>query len=322
MPARVWLALLSLALVLLPLGLKGYTVYILSLGGANVLAAVGLNLLMGYAGQVSIGQAAFLAIGSYASALLMTQLGLGFWLAFPLAGLLTSLTGFILFIPALRLTAIYLAIATLGFGAAVQQLLPLPYWSAILGGYQGIKVPRPQIGGFVFDTDLELYYLTLVIVLALLAISGNVARSYIGRAFIALRDKPAAAEALGISPTRYKAYAFLISAFLTGIAGALQAHLVGHISPAEFGLGKSIEIFAMVILGGIGSLPGSVLGAAFLTFLPHWLAGAKQFYTFAYGAALVLVIIFMPYGVWGFFVRLYYRFPVLQKLFVKGAGNA
>lgn len=318
MPRGIWFALLGVIAMVLPFGLKGYTIYILSVAGANVLAAVGLNLLMGYAGQVSIGQAAFLAIGGYASALLMTQLGLEFWLAFPLAGLLTGGTGLILFIPALRLSAIYLAIATLGFGAAVQQLIPLPYWSAIFGGHQGIKVPRPQLGGLVFDTDVELYYLTLVIVLALLALSWNIARSYIGRAFIALRDKPAAAEAMGINPTRYKAYAFLISAFLTGIAGALQAHIVGHISPGEFGLGKSIEIFAMVILGGMGSLPGSVLGALFLTFLPHWLAQAKLFYTFLYGAALVLVIIFMPYGVWGFFVRLYYRFPAMQKLFPKG----
>lgn len=318
MPARAWLGLLLFVLVLLPLGLKGYTIYIVSLAGANVLAAVGLNVLMGYAGQVSIGQAAFLAIGGYAAALLMTKLGLAFWIAFPVAGLITGVTGLILFIPALRLSAIYLAIATLGFGAAVQQLIPLPYWSALLGGHEGIKVPRPQIGNFVFDTDLELYYLTLVIVLVLIALSWNVARSHIGRAFIALRDKPAAAEALGINPTRYKAYAFWLSAFLTGIAGALQAHIVGRISPGEFGLGKSIEIFAMVILGGIGSLPGSVLGAVFLTFLPHWLSEAKQFYTFAYGAALVLVIIFMPYGVWGFLVRLYYRFPALQKLFAKG----
>lgn len=318
MHRHFWIALIVLGLVLLPLALKGYTIYILSLAGANVLAAVGLNLLMGYAGQVSIGQAAFLAIGGYASALLMTQLGLEFWLAFPLAGLVTSLTGFILFIPALRLTTIYLAIATLGFGAAVQQLIPLPYWSAIFRGHQGIKVPRPQLGGFVFDRDLELYYLTLIVVLALLVIAWNLARSYVGRAFIALRDKPAAAEALGINPTRYKAYAFIISAFYTGIAGALQAHLVGHISPAEFGLAKSIEIFAMVILGGIGSLPGSVFGALFLTFLPHWLAQAKQLYMFLYGAALVLVIIFMPYGVWGFFLRWYYRFPKLQKLFAKG----
>lgn len=319
MPRWAWIALVLSALLLTPFALKGYTLYILSLAGANILAAVGLNLLMGFAGQVSIGQAAFLAIGGYVSALLMSELGFSFWLAFPLAGLLTSLTGFILFIPALRLTAIYLAIATLGFSAAVQQLLPLPYWSHLLGGHQGIKVPRPAIAGFVFDSDLELYYLTLAIVVALLWVAANFARSYMGRAFVALRDKPAAAEALGISPTRYKAYAFVISACYTGLAGALHAHLVGHISPAEFGLGKSIEIFAMVILGGIGSLSGSVCGALFLTFLPHWLAEAKQLYTFFYGAALVLVIIFLPYGVLGFVLKWYYRFPKLQKIFPKGA---
>ncbi len=314
MGRRVGIILVLVGLILLPFALRGYTIYILSLAGANVLAAVGLNILMGYAGQVSIGQAAFLAIGGYASALLMTELGLAFWLAFPLAGLLTSLTGFVLFIPALRLTAIYLAIATLGFSAAVQQLLPLPYWSQLLGGHQGIKVPRPALAGFTLSSDLELYYLTLIVVTVLLWWAANLARSYLGRSFLALRDKPAAAAALGISPTRAKAYAFLVSAFYTGIAGALHAHLVGHISPAEFGLGKSIEIFAMVILGGIGSLAGSVFGALFLTFLPHWLAEAKHLYTFIYGAALVLVIVFLPYGVSGFVLRWYYRWPKLQKL--------
>jgi hypothetical protein len=238
MPRQIWLALLGLLLIALPFGLKGYTVYILSIAGANILAAVGLNLLMGYAGQVSIGQAAFLAIGGYTSALLMTKLGLSFWLAFPLAGMLTSLTGLILFIPALRLGTIYLAIATLGFGAAVQQLIPLPYWSAILGGHQGIRVPRPQIGSFVFDTDLELYYLTLVIVVVLLVLSWNVARSYIGRAFIALRDKPAAAEALGINPTRYKAYAFSGQRVLDGDRRGAPSPSCGAYQPWRIWSGK------------------------------------------------------------------------------------
>jgi len=313
-----WVLLLIILLVLAPLGLKGYTLYILSLGGANVLAAAALNLLMGYAGQVSIGQAAFLAIGGYASALLNTALELPFWLAFPAAGLLTGLTGLILFIPALRLTAIYLAIATLGFAAAVQQLIPLPTWSYLTGGHLGIKVPRPQIGGFLFDSDRALYYLTLIIVVVLMWALFNIARSHLGRAFIAIRDKEPAAEAMGVSPTRYKAYAFFISAFYTGIAGGLYAHVAGFISPAEFGLAKSIELFAMVILGGLGSLPGSVVGALFLNFLPHWLAGAKQFYTFIYGAALVLVIIFMPYGAWGSLQRLLYRLPKLRALLIRG----
>lgn len=296
----LWGAVLSL-LALAPLFLRSYTLYILNLAGVYVVATLGLNLLTGYAGQLSIGHAGFLAIGAYSAALMVAKLGLPFWLAIPLAGLLTGLTGFILLVPALRLTAIYLAIATLGFGAAVAEILPR--WTALTGGYQGMKVPKAVLFGLTLDSDVELYYLALIIVIFMILLARNIVHSKLGRAFIALRDQERAAQALGISLTRYKAYAFFISAFYTGIAGGLYSFVVGYISPGEFDLAKSLFIFMMMALGGMASLPGSVLGALFLTFLPHWLSGFRGLQQFIYGAALVLVVIFMPYGFWGFVRR-------------------
>jgi branched-chain amino acid transport system permease protein len=290
-----------LLLALVPLFVKSFTLYILSLACVYVIATLGLNLLTGYAGQLSIGHAGFLAIGAYAAALLLAKLGVPFWLSIPLAGIIAGLTGFILLIPALRLTAIYLAIATLGFGVAVSEVLPR--WPTLTGGHQGMRVPKPELFGLVLDSDMELYYVALFVVLIMILLARNIVNSKLGRAFVAIRDGEAAAQACGISLAKYKAYAFFISAFYTGIAGGLYAYVVGYISPAEFDLAKSIYLFMMMALGGIASIPGSVVGALFLTFLPEWLSGFRGLQQFIYGAALVGVVIFMPYGIWGFVRR-------------------
>jgi len=300
-----------LLLALAPLFLKSYTLYILNLACVYIIATIGLNLLTGYTGQLSIGHAGFLAIGAYAAALLLAKAGIPFWLSIPLAGLITGLTGFILLIPALRLTTIYLAIATLGFGAAVSEILPR--WSSLTGGYQGMKVPKPTIFGLTLHSDVELYYLALIIVIIMILLARNIVHSNLGRAFIAIRDREPAAQALGISLPRYKAYAFFISAFYTGIAGGVYAYIVGYISPAEFDLLKSLLLFMMMALGGMASIPGSVVGALFLTFLPHWLSGFRGLQQFIYGTVLVLVVIFMPYGIWGF-VRKWTTPDKLEKL--------
>lgn len=290
-----------LLLALAPLFLRGYTLYILNLASVYIIATIGLNLLTGYTGQLSIGHAGFLAIGAYAAALLLAKAGIPFWLSIPLAGLITGLTGFILLIPALRLTAIYLAIATLGFGAAVAEILPR--WSSLTGGHQGMRVPQPTIFGLRLDSDVELYYLALIIVIIMILLARNIVNSKLGRAFIAIRDREPAAQACGISLAKYKAYAFFISAFYTGIAGGLYAYVVKYISPGEFDLAKSIYLFMMMALGGMASIPGSVVGALFLTFLPQWLSGLRGLQQLIYGAALVGVVIFMPYGIWGFVRR-------------------
>ncbi len=292
-------ALLVVALLAsVPLWAKTYDLYLLSLAAANVVAAVGLALLTGFTGQLSIGNAGFLAIGAYGSALLVRHLGVEFWLAIPLGGLLSGLAGFLLLVPALRLTAIYLAIATLAFGTAVSEALPR--WASVTGGYQGMRVPPARFLGMNVQNSVAMFYLALAITVVMLVVARNLVQSRVGRAFIAIRDKPAAALACGVSVTRYKALAFFLSALFTGIAGGLYAHVVGYISPAEFGLGKSINLFVMIALGGMASLPGPVLGAVFLTYLPHWVSGIRGLQDVLYGAALIAIVVFMPYGFWGF----------------------
>lgn len=292
-------ALLLVAfLTAVPFWAKTYHLYLLSLAAANVIAAVGLALLTGFTGQLSIGNAGFLAIGAYGAALIAKHLGVEFWVAIPLAGLVSGLAGFLLLVPALRLTAIYLAIATLAFGTAVSEALPR--WASVTGGYQGMRVPPARFLGMNVQNSVAMFYLALAITVVMLLVARNLVRSRVGRAFIAIRDKPAAAQACGVSVTQYKALAFFVSALFTGIAGGLYAQVVGYISPAEFGLGKSINLFVMIALGGMASLPGPVLGAVFLTFLPHWLSGIRGLQDVLYGAALIGIVVFMPYGAWGF----------------------
>ncbi len=281
-----------------PAWARPYDLYLLSLAAVNVIAAVGLALLTGFTGQLSIGNAGFLAIGAYGAALLAKYAGVPFWAAIPAAGLLSGLAGFFLLIPALRLSAIYLAIATLAFGTAVSEALPR--WAAVTGGYQGMRVPKAEFFGLNVQNDVAMFYLALAITVIMVALARNLVRSRVGRAFVAIRDKPAAAQACGVSLTGYKALAFFVSALFTGIAGGVYAYVVGYISPAEFGLGRSINLFVMIALGGMASLPGPILGAVFLTYLPHWLSGIRGLQDVIYGLALIGVVVFMPYGFWGF----------------------
>jgi branched-chain amino acid transport system permease protein len=302
MARRVALTAAALILLgLLPLFLKGYTLYILSLAWVYVIASIGLNLVVGYTGQLSIGHAGFLAIGAYSASLLLAKLGIPFWASIPAAGLISGCAGFLLLIPALRLTAIYLAIATLAFGIAVSELLPR--WSAVTGGHQGMNVPDASLFGMPLTSDVSLYYVALTVAILMVALSRTIVRSKIGRALVAIRDHEPAAQACGVSLTKYKAYAFFVSAFFTGVAGGVYAFVVGYISPAEFDLGKSLFLFMMVALGGMATIPGSIIGAVFLTFLPHWLSGFKGLQQLVYGVTLVGVVVFMPFGIWGFVRR-------------------
>ncbi len=325
--AIFWTVVVAL-LALLPLVLRSYNLYLLNLAAVKIIAAIGLALLTGFTGQLSIGHAGFLAIGAYGTALLAQYAGLPFWVGIPVAGLLSGLAGFILLVPALRLTAIYLAIATLAFGTAVVEALPR--WASVTGGYQGMSVPRESfLGVTVTRNDVAMFYLALVMVVVLLWVARNIVRSRVGRAFVAIRDKSAAAQACGVSLAKYKALAFFLSALYAGLAGGLYAHVVGYISPAEFGLGKSIDLFIMIALGGMASLPGPVLGALFLTYLPHWLSGFRGLQSIIYGSALIGVVIFMPFGIWGF-VRKWTAPDKVQSLpwplraaveFVRGGGG-
>lgn len=289
-----WIAV-SVAAVVLPFLLPSYYLYILSLGLVWAIAAIGLNLLTGYTGQISIGHAGFVAIGAYVSALVSLHWKLPFWVTLPLAGLTAGVAGYMLGMPALRLSGPYLAIATLGFGVAVSQVIAK--WEAVTGGFQGLKLPRPS-SGLTLNSEVSLYFLTLVILALMMFVAENVLASRIGRAFIALRDSEPAAQSAGISLPHYKTLAFALSAFYAGVAGSVYAHLVGFITPSDFDLLLSIFLVSVIVVGGLASIPGSVLGAVFLTVLFQFLSSARDLRTVIYGAVLIAVSIFLPGGLW------------------------
>jgi len=237
----------------------------------------------------------------------MLKLQFPFLLAFPVAGLIAGLFGLLVGFPALRLTGPYLAIATLGFGIAVAQVLVK--WDSLSGGSIGIHPPKPSFGPFILSGETHLYYLAVVMMLLMTIGAANLMRSKIGRAFIAVRDSDIAATAMGVNLTLYKTLAFAVSAFYAGIGGSLFAHLVGFISPESFNLLVSIQFLSMIVIGGLASILGSILGAILLTALPYFLSGIKDLPMVIYGACLILVVMFEPHGLrgrWGK-IRLYWR---------------
>ncbi len=254
-------------LLLLPLVASRYQ---LALGiqiGIFAIGALGLNILTGYTGQISIGAGAFFGVGAYTSAILATRFGLPFWVTLPAAGAVTALVGLVFGSPSLRLKGLYLAIATL----AAQIILEwaMNNWSTLTGGSQGIsRIPAPALGPLRFDDDRSYYLLTLVIVVAATLFAENLFRTRIGRAFVAVRDRDIAAEVMGINLFQYKLLAFAVSSFYLGVAGSLWAHYLSIITPEHFTIDVSVQYLAMIIIGGMGSIVGSLLGAAFITLLP------------------------------------------------------
>jgi branched-chain amino acid transport system permease protein len=300
-PQRVGFVLLILGLVAFPLAAaalgSGYLVFRACLAAVYVIAAIGLNLLVGYTGLISLGHAGFLAIGAYATALLQLKLGLSFWVALPAGGVIAAAFGFLVGLPALRMSGPYLAIATVGFGIAVQQILVK--WEGLSGGSLGVHPPRPVLGGLVLDSEVRLYYVIVSVAVLLTVLAVNLVRSRIGRAFVAIRDSDIAAEAMGVNLTLYKTLAFAVSAFYAGIAGGLLAALVGFISPESFNILESVNYFTMIVVGGLGSILGSILGALLVSMLQHVLSGVKSLPQVVYGLILVLVVIFEPMGLRG-----------------------
>ncbi len=274
--------------------LPNYYLYLLGLSGVWAIAALGLNLLTGYAGQISIGHAGFVAIGAYTAALLQGKAGVPFLLALPAAGLVSAGVGVLLGLPALRLSGPYLAIATLGFVVAVEQVFDK--WSTLTGGFQGLKVPRPSIGPLVLADDRSLYLLVVVLVGIMTWLARNLIQSPVGRALLALRDSEPAAQAAGVSLTRFKVLAFVLSAFYGGIAGALYGALVGFISPPDFGLTVSIFLVSVMVVGGLASVPGMLVGALLLTLFFQRLSGLRDLRSVLYGLGLILVVILAPGG--------------------------
>jgi branched-chain amino acid transport system permease protein len=310
---KLLLALVFVALLVVPHApfMNSYLLYILDLIYISVLVALGLNLLAGYAGQISIGHAAFYALGAYASAILQAKLGLPFLLTMLLAASFTAAVGYMVGLPAIRLHGLFLAMATLAFGRVVEELLVIPLLEPFTHGADGMPVPVAKIGSILLKSDTRaFYYLCLVLATVMTWVAVNIVNSRTGRAFIALRESEVAAQTNGIDLARYKTIAFALSAFYTGLAGALYAQAVTFIAPDGFTIFLSVRFLAVIIIGGMGSILGSVLGAITLAVLPELFAklpgewGAPMIF---YGAALVLVIMFMPQGIAGSLMALRYR---------------
>jgi branched-chain amino acid transport system permease protein len=293
----VWIGAIILLLVV-PFFLSTYYIFLISLLAVYSLVSIGLNILMGYTGQIAAGHAGFLAIGAYFTSIVGTNVEwLPCYVVLLLAGLLSAVIGFLLGIPILRLKGFYIAMATLAFGVVVSEVIL--QWSSLTGGDDGLNVPTATIAGFAFDSDLKKFYLIISVTIFLTILSKNLVKGYIGRAFIALRESEIAAQTIGIDLARYKTIAFAISAFYTGVAGGLFAYLITYISPDAFTIELSIDFIAMIVIGGMGSILGSVIGAVILTGMTQLLAQLLDLQIFIFGISLIVFMIFMPKGISG-----------------------
>lgn len=284
-----------------PLGLNGYGLYLLTLTAIFALVALGLNLLTGYAGQISLCHASFFGVGAYATAILTEKAGLPYLLSLFAGALLTTAIGALAALPALRLKNIYLAIATLGFGVVLQKIIF--EWRSLTGGGGGLALNAPSIAGYEVGA-IGLYYLALALTTVGLFGAWNVSRGRTGRALLVIKDSEIAAGSLGIHAARYKVIAFAISAFYAALAGGLFAYLVRYINPESFSVGLSISFLSMVVIGGLGTIGGSIVGAAFYVIVPELLRGIKDAPGLVFGLLLVAVMVFMPQGLWGMLRRL------------------
>ena len=282
------------ALLVLPPFLRSYGIYLVSYWLVFVIATMGLNLTVGYAGQASLGHAGFLGIGAYSVAIVM-KAGASFWLGLPLAAALCFVIGLGLGFPALRVQTIYLAFTTLGFNVAVWLVMRNEEW--LTGGTSGINdVGRPSLFGLSLAGNLAYYYFLLAIAAVVAALLWGLLRSPWGKAFTAVRDNPIRAESLGVHVQAYTLLSFAIGASCAGIAGALFASLVQFVEPTPFSLSVSFMMYLMVVVGGSGYFFGPALGAVVGVLLPEWLRFAQGWYLVAFGIAVVLVMLWLPGG--------------------------
>ncbi len=288
----------------------GYLMNVLVFVGINTLLAVALNLLLGFAGQISLGHAAFFGLGAYLSGILTATHGWNPWLALVAAAVAVGLLAFGIGFPILKLKGHYLAMATLGFGIIIY--IVFNEYIDVTGGPSGLPgIPYLAIGGITFDSDVKSYYLVWGFTLAIILLCVNLAHSRIGRALRAIHDSEIAARVLGVNARLLKVQIFACSAVISAIAGSLYAHTVTFISPASFGFNFSVELVTMVIIGGLGSIYGSFLGAALLTLLPEFLRTFQDYDIVIYGLLLIVMTMFMPGG-------LVQGIPVLLRALVPG----
>ena len=289
-------ALFACLLLAAPLYFQGgYLLNVLVFVGINTMLAVGLNLLLGFAGQISLGQAAFYGLGAYISAILTTTHGFNPWLAMLLAALAVGALAFVIGFPILKLKGHYLAMATLGFGIIVY--IVINEYVDLTGGPSGFSgIPNLSLGSFSFDSDMKNYYLIWGATLGVMLLAINLARSRIGRALRAIHDSEVAAQVLGINARLLKVQIFTCSAMISSLAGSLYAHYITFVSPSTFGFGFSVELLTIVVIGGLGSIYGSFLGAALITLLPEILRTFHDYDIIVYGALLMIMTIFLPGG--------------------------
>ncbi|MBX3707857.1 MAG: branched-chain amino acid ABC transporter permease [Pseudomonadales bacterium] len=308
---RFWYGLLLLVLLAAPLLLDRFYLGELALVFIYAIAGVGLMLLVGYTGLVSLGHAAFLAIGAYAQAYLLVR-GWPFPAALAAATLLTAAVGGLVALPAVRMTGIYLAVATLAFAVIVEHLIM--NWTSVTGGFRGMAVPAATWLGMDFTGPTAFYLLCLGVLVLVLWLALNLLRSPSGRAMLAVRDSEISAESMGIHIARTKALAFALSAGFTGLAGGLFAHKIGYLAPDAFTFLISIQLLLMVVVGGLGSLHGAVFGAIFIGLLPQGLAVLRDTLPPAvaqlpglepgiFGLILILFLIYEPLGIYGRWIK-------------------
>ena len=312
--------LFALLLLLLPIFLNGgYLLNVLIFVGIHTILAVGLNLLLGYAGQISLGHAAFFGLGAYISGILTATYSINPWIAMFIAAVSVGILAFGVGFPILKLKGHYLAMATLGLGIIVYIVFNEAF--DLTGGPSGLSgIPNLSIGPLVFDSDLKNYYLIWLFTLIIMLLSINLGHSRIGRALRAIHDSEVAARVMGVNARLLKVQVFALSAFISAIAGSLYAHTMTFVSPASFGFNFSIELVTMVIIGGLGSIYGSFLGAALLTLLPELLRAFQDYDIVIYGLLLILMTMFMPGGLVRGFAALINT--IRPHRFGRGKGSA
>jgi branched-chain amino acid transport system permease protein len=285
----------------LPFVLGNYRVFQLTLALAYAIALLGLNMLTGYNGQISLGHGAFFAIGAYTAAILMDKANWPYWATIPVAGIVCLVAGFLFGLPALRLEGLYLALATFALGVAMPQILKhksLEHWT---GGAMGVVILKPEApAGLPLNQDQWLYFFTLFWVVLLFFAGWNLLRGRVGRALVAIRDQPIAAQAMGVNTAMYKSLTFGVSALYTGVAGALSAIAVQFASPDSFSVFLSLTLLVGVVVGGLASISGAIYGALFIQFIPNIADQISRAAPWAiYGVFLIGFMYLMPTGVAG-----------------------
>jgi branched-chain amino acid transport system permease protein len=297
-------SLIILALLLVtPLFVKNFIIFQMTMWLIYAIAVLALNILTGASGQFSLGQSAFYALGAYTCGILMEHADVNYAVTLPIAGVICFAAGFLFGLPALRLSGIYLALATFALATAMPQLLKLGVFEKWTGGVQGLVVTKPDAPeffatlGLKVSQDMWLYYFTLFATIAIYIFSVNLLKSRSGRAMMAIRDNEIAASAMGVDVSLYKTLAFGVSAGITGVAGGLGAIAVQFVAPDSFTIQLAVQLFLGMVVGGVGWLPGSLVGAAFIVFVPNMAEHVSKGLSGAvFGAILILIIFLMPHG--------------------------